>query len=94
MDSKQAALADYILCLSQSLEHTHHANDRPLYQSYLADISVLMAMLVRGAELSEIQSRIKSHGRLLGWSFIAGPEHDAVAKAWQTFASLYERHDA
>ena len=54
MDSKQTALTDYILCLSQGLEQTHHANDRPLYQSYLAEAAVMLAALVGGADVSQM----------------------------------------
>jgi hypothetical protein len=88
MTTKQAALADYILCLSQSLEHTHHANDRPLYQSYLAEAAVMLALLVRDSDASQIEALIKSHARTLGYSWLVGPEHAAVSKAWQTFAEM------
>ena len=85
MDSKQAALADYVLCLSESLAHTHHADDRPLYQSYLADSAVLFAILVRGSETGQLQARIEEHERLSGQTFLVGPEHTAVAESWQRF---------
>lgn len=85
MASKLTLLADYILCLSQSREHTHHADDRPLYQSYLADAGVLLALLVRGSEQQEIQSQIELHERRWGQTWLVGPEHTAVADAWKTF---------
>ena len=88
MDSKQTALADYVLCLSQSLEHTHHANDRPLYHSYLSDVAVILAMLVRGADASQLQVLVHGHDRLLGYSWLAGPEHAVIAESWQKFKSL------
>ena len=87
MTTKQAALADYILCLSQSLEHTHHANDRPLYQTYLAESAVMLALLVRDSD-AQIEPLIKSHARTLGYSWLVGPEEAAVSKAWQTFAEM------
>ncbi len=87
MDAKQAALADYILLLSESLEHTHHANDRPLYQAYLADAAVILALLVRGADTKQVHSHIKDHGRLWGQTWLVGPEHVAIGKAWETFIS-------
>jgi hypothetical protein len=88
MTSKQTALADYILCLSQSLEHTHHANDRPLYQSYLAEAAVMLALLVRDSDASKIESLIQNHARNRGYTWLAGPEHVAISKAWQTFAEM------
>ena len=88
MDSKQTALADYVLCLSESLEHTHHANDRPLYKMYLASAAVLLASLVSGSESSQLQARISDHERLWAQTFLAGPEHAAIAESWQKFKSL------
>jgi len=88
MTTKQAALADYILCLSQSLEHTHQANDRPLYQSRLAEAAVMLALLVRDSDTSQIETLIKSHARTLGYSWLVGPEDAAVSKAWQRFAEM------
>ena len=85
MDSKQSVLADYVLCLSESLARTHHAGDRPLYQSYLADAAVLLALITRGSALGEVQSRIEHHERLCSQTFLAGPEHAAVAESWQRF---------
>ena len=87
MDSKQTALADYVICLSESSAHTHHAGDRPLYQLYLADAAVLLALLVRGSESRELQSRIEQHERLSAQTFLAGPEHAAIAASWQRFKS-------
>ena len=88
MTSKQTALVDYILCLSQSLEHTHHANDRHLYQSYLAEAAVMLALLMKNADASQMETLIQNHGRNLGYSWLVGPEHAAVAKAWSTFAEM------
>ena len=85
MDSKQTALADYVLCLSESFAHTHHAGDRPLYQSYLADAAVLLALLTKDSESKEVQSRIEQHERLCSQTFSAGPEHAAIAESWQRF---------
>jgi len=87
VDSKQTALADYILCLSESATHTHHANDRPLYQMYLADAAVMLALLVRGCEPGELQTRLELHERLWGQTFLAGPEHTVIGESWQRFKS-------
>jgi len=81
----KAELADYILCLSESASNTRNANDRPLYLSYLADAAVLLALLVRGANVEDVKGRIQDHERLLGQTFLAGPEHKAVDAAWERF---------
>ena len=88
MDSKQTALADYIICLSESSARTHHAGDRPLYQLYLADVAVLQALLTRGSESRELQTRIEQHERLCSQTFLAGPEYAAIAESWRKFKSL------
>lgn len=85
MDSSLKALADYVSCLSESLAHTAHANDRPLYQLYLADVAVLLALVVRGSESSQLVVRIEQHERIRAQTFLAGPEHAAIAESWQRF---------
>jgi len=88
MSSKHTALADYILCLSESEAHTHHANDRPLYQMYLAHAGLLLALFVRGASTSEIETQLDHHERLWGQTFLAGPEHVAIRESWDRFRSM------
>lgn len=85
MDSNLKSLADYVICLSESLAHTSHANDRPLYQMYLADVAVLLALVVRGSEPSQLLVRMERHERLCAQTFLAGPEHAAIAESWQRF---------
>ena len=82
-------LADYILCLSDSLEHTHHANDRPLYQRYLADAAVLLALVERGADVEELKQRVENHERLWGQTWVVGEEHVAVSEAWRKFKESF-----
>ena len=82
-------LADYILCLSDSLEHTHHANDRPLYQRYLADAAVLLALVERGADVEELKRRIEIHERLWSQTWLVGEEHVAVSGAWKKFKESF-----
>jgi hypothetical protein len=88
MTAKQKALADYILCLSQSWEHTHHANDRPLYQSYLAEAAVMLALFMQDSDARQIETLIQGHSRNLGYTWLVGPEHDAVEKAWKAFVEM------
>jgi hypothetical protein len=88
MTAKQKALVDYVLCLSDSLEHTHHANDRPLYQSYLAEAAVILALLMRDSSVNQIETLIQGHSRNLGYTWLVGPEHAAVEKAWKTFVEM------
>ncbi|MDQ3820455.1 MAG: hypothetical protein M3362_22625 [Acidobacteriota bacterium] len=83
-------LADYILCLSEDLEHTHHANDRPLYEKYLADAAVLLALVERGVDVEELRRRVQNHERLLSNTWLVGDEHKSVLAAWQKFKTLLQ----
>jgi hypothetical protein len=87
--SAAAACADYVLRLSESLAHTHHANDRPLYQRLLADAASLLALLVRERDSAEIARAIQHHERLSLELFLSGPEHEAITDAWRRFTDAY-----
>ncbi len=78
-------LADYILCLSESLAHTRRTNDRPLYEKYLADAAVLLALVERGVDIGELKQKVHNHERLLSNTWLVGDEHKAVFEAWGKF---------
>ena len=84
----KAELADYILCLSKSLAHTKQANDRPLYEKYLADAAVLLALVERGVDIGELKQRVHNHERLLSNTWLAGDEHKAIFEEWAKFKGL------
>ena len=71
-------LADYILCLSKSLAHTKQASDRRLYEKYLADAAVLLALAERGASIEELKPKVEGHERLLSNTWLVGDEHESV----------------
>jgi hypothetical protein len=77
------AIAAYILVLAESNATTHTAADRQLYQRYLADAAALLARAVSGASVLELVPLIRDHERLLSLTWLKGPEHVAVFKAWQ-----------
>jgi len=84
----KAELADYILCLSESLAHTKQANDRPLYEKYLAEAAVLLALVERGRDIGELKQRANNHERLLSNTWLVGEEHKAIFEAWGKFKAL------
>ncbi len=84
----KSELADYILCLSEGLAHTHHANDRPLYEKYLADAAVLLALVERGANVEELRQRVENHERLWSQTWLVGEEYKSAAEAWKKFTAL------
>ena len=83
-------LADYILCLSESLAHTKQAGDRPLYEKYLADAAVLLALAERGASIEELKPKAENHERLLSDTWLVGDEHKAVSETWKKFKGLLQ----
>jgi len=79
------ALADYILKLSEAAANTHFAADRPLYENYLADAAVLLALVVRCAEPSQIDEAVKRHERLWGYSWLQDDVFKNPADAFKEF---------
>ena len=79
------ALAEYVLCLSNCAENTHHADDRPLYRSYLAASARLLALYVTAANDEQCQSAISEYERLWGQTWLVGPEHIEIGAAWRQF---------
>ena len=83
----EKTLARYILDLSRSLSNATHAEDRPIYEAYLADVAVLFAMVVEGVNREEIQKRIEQHDRLWGHTFLQDPQS---SKPRRTFDKIKE----
>src|SRR4029453_11442868 len=70
LNSKMAA---YILCLESCLERTHRAEDRSIYIKYLADGAGLLAACVAGAPIPDLVSRVESHERFWGQTWLQAP---------------------
>jgi hypothetical protein len=77
------SIAAYVLELSTSAASTHWAADRPLYEKYLADASVLLANAVKGMPAWELLPLLRDHERLLSNTWLQGPEHKAIFEAWK-----------
>ena len=81
-------LAGYILDLSKSLSNATHAEDRPIYEAYLADVAVLFAMVVEGADKEAIQQRIEQHDRLWGHTWLQDPECEKPRRSYDKVKEL------
>jgi len=55
----------------------------PLYGDYLADAALLLASAERGANKEELKEKVERHERLLSQTWLAGPEHEVIFKAWK-----------
>lgn len=83
----QIEIADYILCPNKCAESSSSANDRPLYVKYLADAAVLLALAEKGAEPNTMKQKLSDHERLLSQTWLEGPEHEAIFKAFELVKS-------
>lgn len=82
--SMKKALAEYILCLLDCLNKTNQANDRQLYEKYLADAGVILASLEVGIDTNELIKKVENHERLVGWSWV----EDYPSEGWIKFKEL------
>ncbi len=84
----QSSLAKYILDLSESAAATHRAEDRPIYESYLADAAVLLAAVVAGKDKEEIEQHIERHERLWGQTWHQDPVYKKPAESFKKFKDI------
>ena len=75
-------LAAYVLRLERCLASTHRAEDRAVYQSYLADAAGILAASVLREPSAQIKSRIEAHERLWGHTWLQDPVYQEAANAW------------
>lgn len=79
-------LAEYILCLSYNLTNTKQASDRQLYEKYLADAGVILALVELNTDKAEIKQKVDSHERLISNTWITNNiEYKVFYEAWRKF---------
>jgi hypothetical protein len=76
------AIAAYVLQLAEAAEKTHTAADRSLYEKYLADAGALLAHAVAGMDIGRLTTLLHQHDRLLGNTWLQGPEHKEILATW------------
>ena len=76
-------LAAYILSLEECLDKTHRAEDRSIYASYLSDAAGILAVCVNEVPAMELHSRIESHERLWGHTWLQDEIFKKAADAWE-----------
>ena len=79
----KAELADYILKLRRAREETGRAEDRTIYERYLGDAGVLLALVEAGADKASIRAAVASHERLWGTTWLIDPAYQVPSEAWQ-----------
>ena len=88
LDSK---LARYVIELEACLANTHRAEDRSLYEKYLASAAGILASCVLKQPASEIASRIMTHERLWGTTWLGDDIYRKAATAWAEAKKEAER---
>ena len=76
-------LATYILKLNEAAHTTKRAEDRPLYEKYLASAAVIIALVESGAEKEMIQDEVQTHERLWGDTWLVDDVYKSPSSAWQ-----------
>lgn len=76
-------LATYILKLSEAAQTTKRAEDRLLYEKYLASAAVILALVESGAEKEQIQNEVQAHERLWGNTWLVDDAYKSPSSAWQ-----------
>ena len=76
-------LATYILKLNEAAQTTRRAEDRPLYEKYLASAAVILALVESGAEKEAIQNEVQAHERLWGNTWLIDEVYKNPYNAWE-----------
>lgn len=76
-------LAEYVLKLNEAAQSTKRAEDRPLYEKYLAHAAVILALAESGAEKETIQKEVQTHERLWGNTWLVDDAYKNPSNAWQ-----------
>jgi len=78
VDKAKEYILDYICVLSNSLEKTTDANDRPKYLSRLAEAACWLGRIHKGASIETIKEKIEKEVRSYGWSYFSGTQGEAA----------------
>jgi len=76
-------LATYILKLNEAAQSTKRAEDRPLYDKYLASAAVILALVESGAKKEIVAKEIQSHEHLWGNTWLVDDSYKNPSNAWQ-----------
>ncbi len=78
------AMSVYVRTLEDCLANTHQAEDRSIYEKYLADAAGVLGSCVAGEPLANVVRRIEAHERLWGHTWLQDPIYRKAASAWRT----------
>jgi hypothetical protein len=85
-DALITALARFISEMERQADSTHEANDRPLYDKFLATAAIIMA---RVEQNEPIDSHVCNMDRLFGYSWFNDENaYNQIYSKWDTFKGL------
>jgi len=82
MTTLEHDLAEYVRTLEQCSHSTHRAEDRALYEAYLADAAGFLAAVALGITDDETRERFQRHERLWGTTWLIDPVYESAASRW------------
>ena len=83
IDKLKKELSSYILNLHKASQETTRAEDRPVYEKYLAGAAVILALAEEGSENEMISSEIQAHERLRGNTWLIDDAPKSLNDAWK-----------
>ena len=81
-------LATYILKLNEAAQSTKRAEDRPLYEKYLASAAVILALVESGTEKDIVEKEVQTHERLWGNTWLLDNAYKSPSRAWQKVKAM------
>ena len=81
-------LAAYILKLNEAAQSTKRAEDRQLYERYLASAAVILALVESGAENNIVEEEVQAHERLWGNTWLVDDAYKIPSNAWQKVKAM------
>ena len=82
-------LANYVLALHKAAASTRRTEDRVLYEKYLADAAVLLALAETNATQDDIRKAVNTHERLWGNTWLQDEAYKGPAAAWQVVKGAF-----
>ena len=78
----KTTIAHYVLSLKAAQSSTHSAEDRAIYEKYLADAGVILALAETEAAPHLIASAIQQHDRLWGHTWLNDDAYKEPSAKW------------
>ena len=82
-------LATYILKLNEAAQLTRRAEDRPLYEKYIASAAIILALFESNTEKEPVRKAVEEHERLLGHTWLVDEVYKSPSDDWQKIRAKF-----